>query len=100
MALALSRFPASWKTTSVGLYCDIVTSSVTYADFLCAAEPSDGDAVACMAVKVSDMNLPGNEAAFTTANAMKRLPVTVASRKLVPSNTVIFPKRGAAIATN
>ncbi|MGH9961165.1 MAG: restriction endonuclease subunit S, partial [Pyrinomonadaceae bacterium] len=63
--------------------------------------PSDeDDAVECMGVKVSDMNLPGNESRFVTANQVKRLPVAVARRKLIPLNTVVFPKRGAAIATN
>ena len=56
--------------------------------------------VECMGVKVSDMNLPGNESRFVTANQVKRLPVALARRKLIPPNTVVFPKRGAAIATN
>jgi type I restriction enzyme S subunit len=53
-----------------------------------------------MGVKVSDMNLPGNESRFLTANLIKRLSVDLARRKLVQPNTVVFPKRGAAIATN
>ena len=51
--------------------------------------------------KVSDMNLIGNETAMTTANnfineaVANKLGVTP-----VPAGTVIFPKIGAAIATN
>jgi type I restriction enzyme, S subunit len=74
---------------------------MSYTDFLRAAESTDSDAVLCMAVKVSDMNLPGNEATFATANSgIKLLPSAVAGRKLVPPNAVVLPKRGAAIATN
>ena len=51
--------------------------------------------------KVSDMNLVGNETLMTTANnfiddsTAKRLGVTPA-----PAGTVVFPKIGAAVATN
>src|ERR1700757_1745697 len=100
MALDLVDFPASWKPTTLGICCDIVSSSMSYADFLRAPPSFDRGAVSCMAVKVSDMNLPGNEVTFVTANATKRLPTAIATRKLVPPNTVVFPKRGAAIATN
>jgi type I restriction enzyme, S subunit len=101
IALDVSELPSSWKPASLGTCCDIVTSSMSYTDFLRVADSTDSGAVVCMAVKVSDMNLPGNEVAFVTANGgIKRLPIAVASRKLVPPNAVILPKRGAAIATN
>ena len=100
MALDVSEVPASWKSTRLGDCCDVMTSSMSYTDFVRTAESVDGDSVECMGVKVSDMNLPGNEAAFVAANATKRLPLAVAARKLVPPDTVVFPKRGAAIATN
>jgi type I restriction enzyme S subunit len=64
--------------------------------------PADNAANAedCMGIKVSDMNLPGNERQLITAALMKQIPNDLARRKLVPPNTVVFPKRGAAIATN
>ncbi len=52
-------------------------------------------------LKVSDMNLPGNEKYMTTSNnfiddvAAKRMRA-----KIHPSGTIIFPKIGGAIATN
>jgi type I restriction enzyme S subunit len=96
----IGAIPQSWTPTRLGTCCDILSSSMSYSDFVRAAESTDNDAVTCMAVKVSDMNLAGNEATFVTANAMKRLPAALATRKLVPPNVVVFPKRGAAIATN
>ena len=52
-------------------------------------------------LKVSDMNLPGNEKFITTANncidgdAAKRMKAAIH-----PAGTIIFPKIGGAIATN
>jgi len=92
--------PQSWETTPLGKCCDIVSGSLSYTDFLKMASVDDSDAVECMGVKVSDMNLPGNENKFVTANAVRHISVAVAHRKLISPNTVVFPKRGAAIATN
>ena len=52
-------------------------------------------------LKVSDMNLPGNEKFITTAN--NSIDVTAAKRmkaRIHPPGTIIFPKIGGAIATN
>jgi type I restriction enzyme S subunit len=92
--------PQSWETTPLGKRCDIVSGSLSYTDFLKMASVDDSDAAECMGVKVSDMNLPGNENKFVTANAVRHISVAVAHRKLISPNTVVFPKRGAAIATN
>jgi type I restriction enzyme M protein len=52
-------------------------------------------------LKISDMNLPGNEVQINHANnfvnkdTLKKLKV-----KIAPKGTIIFPKIGAAIATN
>jgi type I restriction enzyme S subunit len=92
--------PQSWEPTPLGKCCDIVSGSLSYTDFLKMASVDDGDAIECMGVKVSDMNLTGNENKFVTANAVRHISVATAHRKLIPPNTVVFPKRGAAIATN
>lgn len=96
----IGPLPKSWDSTPLGTCCDIVSGSMSYTDFLKAPISEDSDSVTCMAVKVSDMNLPGNEDRFITANAIKSLPLALAARKLIPARTLIFPKRGAAIATN
>jgi type I restriction enzyme S subunit len=92
--------PASWEVVELGTCCDVVSGSLSYTDFLKMASSDAADAVTCMGVKVSDMNLPENESRFVTANLIKPLSADHAYRKLVPTNTVVFPKRGAAIATN
>jgi len=51
--------------------------------------------------KVGDMNLPGNEKCMTTiANTISATTLKKLKAKAFPKGTVIFPKIGAAIATN
>jgi len=50
-------------------------------------------------VKVGDMNLPGNELVITTSSRFID-PVGKMESFLIPEGSVIFPKRGGAIATN
>ncbi|NLS79646.1 MAG: N-6 DNA methylase [Chloroflexi bacterium] len=52
-------------------------------------------------LKVSDMNLPANETVITTwNNSVSRETLRELHAKAFPAGTVIFPKIGAAIATN
>jgi type I restriction enzyme S subunit len=51
--------------------------------------------------KVSDMNLDGNEKFMRTSqNYLSRDYVETLGMKIYPAGTIIFPKRGGAIATN
>ena len=50
-------------------------------------------------VKVSDMNLPENQHEITTSSHFIT-PDQNALKSLIPSGSIIFPKRGGAIATN
>lgn len=49
-------------------------------------------------VKVSDMNLPGNETSIHYSSM--NVDITENSSRIFPIGTVIFPKRGGAILTN
>ena len=52
-------------------------------------------------LKVSDMNLPGNEMEIVTwNNTISRRDLKTLRARSFPKGTVIFPKIGAAIATN
>lgn len=54
-----------------------------------------------LAIKVSDMNLPGNGKIIGYSNIEFYIPKPLVGKiKAIPPNSIIFPKRGAAIATN
>jgi type I restriction enzyme S subunit len=57
------------------------------------------EAGAYMYVKVGDMNLPGNEFEITTSSRFID-PDKKTAKALIPTGSIIFPKRGGAIATN
>ncbi|WP_113922176.1 restriction endonuclease subunit S [Cognataquiflexum aquatile] len=52
-----------------------------------------------MYVKVGAMNLPGNEIEITTSNLYINSDPKL-NKALIPTRSIIFPKRGGAIATN
>jgi type I restriction enzyme S subunit len=92
--------PASWDVVRLGTCCDVVSSSLSYTDFLAMQDISTAETVKAMGVKVSDMNRERNSVRFTHSAIEKHVPRSVAERRLVPPDTIVFPKRGAAIATN
>jgi len=94
----IGRMPESWDVVTIGHECGTCTSAMSYTQFIHLEESVEG--VIVHGVKVSDMNLPGNEVRFESANLVKTLPLSIAQKRTVPSGSVVFPKRGAAIATN
>lgn len=96
----IGPMPESWSIARLDACCDVLSSRLSYTD-LAASESTDAEqAVSVHGVKVSDMNLPGNELRFETANLIRTMKRELAERKAIPEDTVVFPKRGAAIATN
>ncbi len=57
-------------------------------------EFNEGGNIAC--IKVSDMNLLANKVEIKTSSHW----INETSYKLLPIGSIVFPKRGAAIATN
>jgi len=90
--------PESWVTPTVESVCTIKASAMSYSQLEKAPNVSDG--VRVIGIKVSDMNLPGNEIEFRSANLERLLTEKEARKRTVPADSIIFPKRGAAIATN
>lgn len=80
-------FPLS----TIGNTC-VLKSGTTFSKEL---EQSFGDV---LYIKVSDMNLSGNEKYITTSKTF--VSKYIAGKTIIPANSVIFPKRGGAIGTN
>jgi len=92
--------PKSWEVNSLKQHCNVVTSSLPYMQLIKLKEYRGSNAVELLGIKVSDMNLPGNENRILKSNLIKKVNQEFAQKKAVPPGTVVFPKRGAAIATN
>lgn len=90
--------PESWTTPTIESVCAIKASAMSYSQLESATDVSNG--VRVIGIKVSDMNLHGNEIEFRTANLERQLPEKEALKRTVHANSIVFPKRGAAIATN
>ena len=77
--------PESWKLARV--------SDIAY---LNSGNQYQENANGSLYVKVADMNLPDNQTEIKTSTRRASIP----RKDLIPANSIIFPKRGGAIATN
>lgn len=89
--------PEGWEVIKIDDVFEIKSSAMSYTQLEKIAEDTHG--ILSFGVKVSDMNIEGNEKYFHSSNLMKKLDSNSVKRTL-PSNVIVFPKRGAAIATN
>jgi type I restriction enzyme S subunit len=97
---ALGDIPTSWSVERLEACAEVISTRMQYGQ-LESLSPSNGaDAVPVLGVKVSDMNRPGNEVELHDAALIASVPLMVAEHRCAPPGTIIFPKRGAAIATN
>ncbi len=78
----------NWQKVKLGEYILINNGDV-------ATNFEDNGKIAC--IKVGDMNLPDNQTYITTSSHWTNIDKP---NRIVKTNSVIFPKRGAAIATN
>lgn len=90
--------PEGWETPTVESVCTIKVSAMSYKQLEDAPNVPNG--IRVVGIKVSDMNLPGNEIELRLANLERQLDEKEALMRTVPENSIVFPKRGAAIATN
>lgn len=95
----IGEIPESWEIMTIRSCSQVRSSTIAFRDLEAMNTGSEED-VLVHAIKVSDMNLAGNNRDMVCSNIEIRLPKVVTQKKAVPPNSVIFPKRGAAIATN
>ncbi len=97
----LGLLSRQWSVGQIGVEFEIKSSTLTYQQMeKINDDKNDADASSVMAVKVSDMNLPNNKMYFLYSNLMKKIKMANIEKKTIPKDSIIFPKRGAAIATN
>jgi type I restriction enzyme S subunit len=91
--------PEGWEVEKISRTCKVKSSSIALPTLPSMGTGNDADFLV-HGIKVSDMNLPQNEREILGANIEVRLPKGVAEKKAIPPMSTVFPKRGAAIATN
>lgn len=95
----LGLVPRSWLVERLDSRAQVVSTRMSYAE-LESAENAQENTVRVIGIKVSDMNRAGNETVLATAAMEKALDAGLAEYRCAPPGTIVFPKRGAAIATN
>ena len=96
----IGPLPGSWGVGQLGQVADVVSTRMTYTELRDAPQAIGKDTVMVLGIKVADMNLPGNEVELQSAILGKKVNKDIAKKRCAPPRTIIFPKRGAAIATN
>ena len=84
--------PLGWIWSRVGQLFNVTSGG----SFDIASEKESGKFIY---VKVGDMNIPENETVISTSSRFVN-PTAKELRGIIPANSIIFPKRGGAIATN
>ena len=92
--------PESWAVKQLSQVADIISTRMAYTELDNTSRSVPEDSVKVLGIKVADMNLPGNEVKLRVANLEGIVRKSIAERRCAPPGTIVFPKRGAAIATN
>jgi type I restriction enzyme S subunit len=92
--------PQSWEVDRLDRFANVVSTRMSYSELEQFEPTEDDDRVKVLGIKVGDMNRPGNEVGLHHAELERTVPRAVAEYRCAPPRTIIFPKRGAAIATN
>ena len=96
----IGPMPESWRTAQLGQVADVVSTRMAYTELKNTPQAFGKDTIRVLGIKVADMNLPGNEVELQSAALERIVRRDIAHQRCAPPRTIIFPKRGAAIATN
>jgi len=92
--------PESWAIVRLDTVADVISTRMSYTELLGTTPTNNPDAVRVFGVKVSDMNAVGNEVEIVSSALDVLVERKTARQRCAPPGAIIFPKRGAAIATN
>ena len=95
----IGLMPENWEVFSISQKC-LVKGSTAALTELPLLDTKNTQHELVHGIKVSDMNTVGNEKSINRANIIAHLSKQDAIKKAVPRNSIVFPKRGAAISTN
>jgi len=96
----IGLIPESWEVALIKDYGIVKSNSFSFTKIpTIDSHKNEDDKV--LAIKVSDMNLPGNENILSHSNIEFHVSKSnLIKLKPIPIHSIIFPKRGAAISTN
>lgn len=83
------------ESSKLGVHCDFFAGNS-----LPTGEDFTGQDGGLFLLKVSDLSSPGNEVVIKSAKLWAPSKIAVRGGVVAPSGSVVFPKRGGAIATN
>ncbi|QTX30198.1 restriction endonuclease subunit S [Xylella fastidiosa subsp. multiplex] len=98
----IGPMPIDWTVERLDACARVVSTRMSYTELEVAENTTETpeNAVRVIGIKVSDMNHAGNETVLVRTALEKALDATQATHQCAPPGTIVFPKRGAAIATN
>ena len=97
----IGEMPESWQVVKLGQkeFCQIRTSFPSFNLIPILDSQNEQDEIV-LALKVSDMNAYGNNKHLITSQLFFHSSAKDTKSKFLEPNSVVFPKRGAAISTN
>jgi len=87
------ELPKGWEWVRLGEIVRVISGKTINSQY----EQENGDIIY---LKVSDMNLPENSKEIKTSSRFVDYKTYFREEELIPAHSIIFPKRGGAIATN